>query len=199
MHRLLIVGASHGQRLYEALTTLPGYGTAFTAVNYCKRGKRFCDLEWPLSVEKSDIVIIIPFGNDLTPRANVSYCRTDRVIHLLKFVPFSSDHWEKLYSSLQKRLDSLDCKKVLIDNIYRHLCCDTHRFSGWLTYQKQLNKQLKARFSSLSCFVIDHRRLLPLSYNQSKSVLAHRKLQTDSVHFRDYRPIAEKLLKRLPC
>ena len=197
MKNLVLVGASHGERLYEALRTLPSYGTEFTAVSWCKKGKTFENLNWPHSLAENDLLICIPFGNELTPRSNTFYCKKTRICHLLRFEPYTAEYWDRLYRQLENKLHTLGGKAVIIDNIYRHVCCTSHKHPGWISYQQALNKQIRSRFSSETCRVVDHRQLLPLGFKKARSILEHRGLQYDSVHFRDYKPLAKRLLDLL--
>jgi stalled ribosome alternative rescue factor ArfA len=194
MH-IILVGASHGWRLFRSLKRIPGYGITFTVTCLCVRGAKFADLNWPQTVKESDFLVVIPFGNDVTNRKNIKFDRETGIIHLVKFVPHEKEHWKFLFTKLQQKLSDKNCKILVIDNFYRHLCCDTHRHKGWLSYQTQINKELREQFKDSQIKVVDHRYLLSNPRICKANVLEYRKLQGDSVHFRDYSPIAENLLK----
>ncbi len=82
-------------------------------------------------------------------------------------------------------------------SFYRHLCCNAHRHKGWLSYQTKINKNIQELFENSAVKVIDHRLLLDDHRILKKNLFRYRKLQSDSVHFRDYLPIAKNLLKLL--
>jgi hypothetical protein len=141
--------------------------------------------------------VVIPFGNDLHIRRFVRFDRDLKVFHLDKFVPYPDEYWNNLFVQLQGRLAGKKCKITVINNFYRHLCCDAHRHKGWLSYQTKINKNIQELFENSSIKVIDHRLLLDDHRILKKNLSKYRKLQGDSVHFRDYLPIAKNLLKLL--
>jgi stalled ribosome alternative rescue factor ArfA len=194
MH-IILVGASHGWRLFRSLKQISGYGITFTVTCLCVRGAKFADLHWPQTVKENDFLVVIPFGNDVINRKNINFDRKTGIIHLVKFVPYEKEHWKTLFTKLQEKLSDKNCKILVIDNFYRHFCCDTHRHKGWLSYQTQVNKKLREQFKGSEIKVIDHRYLLNDPRIVKANVLEYRKLQGDSVHFRDYSPIAKNLLK----
>jgi hypothetical protein len=196
MH-IILVGASHGWRLFQALKRIPGYGVTFKVTCLCVRGARFADLFWPQTVQKDDFLVIIPFGNDVHIRRFVKYDRFRKVFHLERFVPYQKGYWDSLFSRLREKLSDKNCNKIVIDNFYRHLCCERHRHKGWLAYQSKVNKELRDQFKDTSIRVVDHRLLLPNTRNCKLNASEYRKLQGDSVHFRDYFPIAIRLLNLL--
>jgi hypothetical protein len=196
MH-IILVGASHGWRLFQALKRIPGYGITFKVTCLCVRGARFADLFWPQTVRKSDFLVVIPFGNDLHIRKFVRFDKYLKVFHLDKFVPYPDEYWNNLFAQLRGRLSDKNCKIAVINNFYRHLCCDAHRHKGWLSYQTKINKNIQKLFENSSVKVIDHRLLLDNHRILKKNPFEYRKLQCDSVHFRDYLPIARNLLKLL--
>jgi hypothetical protein len=89
MH-IILVGASHGWRLFQALKRVPGYGIIFKVTCLCVRGAWFADLFWPQTVKKDDFLVVIPFGNDLHIRRFVRFDKYSKVFHLDKFVPCST-------------------------------------------------------------------------------------------------------------
>jgi hypothetical protein len=195
MRNIILVGASHGRHLHKALKTLPGYGTEFTVNCLCESGKKFFDLKWPVKVNSTDYLVVIPFGNDLQPRSNVHF--TGGTAHLVRFQPYSNQYWENLFQGLRARLADRNCEVRIIDNFYRHLCCHLHTNPGWLSYQTTVNKEIRRNFHGDRCQVIDHRSLLPLTYKKARKIPLYKELLKDSVHFRNYRPIAERLLSIL--
>jgi hypothetical protein len=139
--------------------------------------------------------VVIPFGNDLHIRRFVRFDKDLKVFHLDKFVPYPEEYWNSLFSQLQGRLSRRNCKIAVISNFYRHLCCNAHRHKGWLSYQTKINKNIQELFENSSVKVIDHRLLLDDHRILKKNLSKYPKLQCDSVHFRDYLPIAKNLLK----
>jgi len=102
-----------------------------------------------------------------------------------------------LFAKLRERLSDKNCKIIVIDNFYRHFCCDAHKHKGWLRYQTKIKKNIQKFFKNSSVKVVDHRLLLENPRIIKRNHLEYRKLQCDSVHFRDYLPIATNLLKML--
>ena len=196
MH-IILVGASHGWRLFQALKRIPGYGVTFKVTCLCVRGARFADLFWPQTVQKDDFLVVIPFGNDVHIRRFVKYDRFQKVFHLQKFVPYPKSYWDFLFSRLHEKLSGKNCKITVIDNFYRYLCCERHRHKGWLTYQTAVNKELRSQFKNTSVHILDHRLLFDNPRLIKNSALEYRKLQGDAVHFEDYLTIAKNLLKTL--
>jgi hypothetical protein len=196
MH-IILVGASHGWRLFQALKRIPGYGRTFKVTCLCVRGARFADLFWPQTVQADDFLVVIPFGNDLHVRRFVRFDSSQKVFHLDRFIPYPDEYWNNLLSQLQGRLAGKNCKIAVINNFYRHLCCNAHRHEGWLSYQTKINKKIQDLFENTSVKVIDHRLLLDNHRILKKNLKRYRKLQCDAVHFRDYLPIAKNLLIQL--
>jgi hypothetical protein len=196
MH-IILVGASHGWRLFQALKRIPGYGISFKVTCLCVRGARFADLFWPQTVNKDDFLVVIPFGNDLHIRRFVRFDNDLKVFHLNRFVPYPDEYWNNLFDQLQARLAGRNCKIRVINNFYRHLCCNAHRHKGWLSYQTKIKIKIQDLFENTSVKVIDHRLLLDDYRILKKNLSRYRRLQCDSVHFRDYLPIAKNLLKLL--
>ena len=190
-----LVGASHGKKIAQAFKRLPGYGTVFQVRSLCESGKTFYDLKWPAleSLKETDFLVILPFGNDLIERKYIK--RIGSKIHLLNFRPRQSEYFEERYRVLQEKIDSTVARVCILTSFYRHFCCNDHFYSGWVGYQNKVNRDLTARFEGTRVRTLDHRRLIGLPYRKSKDLLEYRKLQTDSVHFSDYRPIAEGILR----
>jgi hypothetical protein len=101
MH-IILVGASHGWRLFRALKRIQGYGTIFKVTCLCVSGAKFVDLVWPKTVNKDDFLVVIPFGNDLHIRKYVKLDRYLKVFHLEKFVPYPKEHWTFCFQNCMK-------------------------------------------------------------------------------------------------
>jgi hypothetical protein len=179
------------------LKRIPGYGSTFKVTCLCVRGARFADLFWPQTVQRDDFLVVIPFGNDLHIRRFVRFDPSQKVFHLDRFVPYPDEYWNNLLAQLQGRLAGKNCKIAVINNFYRHLCCNAHRHKGWLSYQTKINKKIQDLFENTLVKVIDHRLLLDDPRILKKNLKRYRRLQGDAVHFRDYLPIAKNLLRLL--
>jgi hypothetical protein len=119
MH-IILVGASHGWRLHEALKTISGYGTTFTVTCLCVRGATFYRLQWPTSVKNDDVLVVILFGNDIQPKSHLEFDKKSRKIHLLKFIPYDKKYWDNLFNALTEKLANRNCTILMIDNFYCH-------------------------------------------------------------------------------
>ena len=198
MYTIHVVGASHGRRIGEALKKLKGYGTVFQVSFNCIGGKKFEELNWPnlKNIEENDLLIIVPFGNDLVERKYVF--KSKGIIHLKHFLPRDNKHFDRLFQLLAAKISKINCNVRILTNFYRHLCCRIHDHEGWLSYQNEVNRKIFARFhTSGKIQVVDHRSLLPLNFKKAKDTKRYRALQTDSVHFADYTVLAEKILLTL--
>ena len=197
MFTIYVVGASHGKKISRALRRLQGYGTVFQVCCLCVGGKKFYDLNWPNlnTLKETDLLLVLPFGNDLIDRNNISRDQFSK-IHLTQFQPRPNSYFEERYRVLESKLNSTVAQVRIISNFFRHFCCDTHFHPGWVGYRNRLNRDLLLRFpTTAKVKVLDHRGLLGLPYRKARNVLQYRNLQYDSVHFRDYLPIAKKILE----
>jgi len=198
MYTIHVVGASHGRRIGEALKKLKGYGTLFQVSFNCIGGKKFEELNWPnlKNIEENDLLIIVPFGNDLVERKYIF--KSKGIIHLKHFLPRDNKHFDRLFQLLAAKISKINCNVRILTNFYRHFCCRIHDHEGWLSYQNEVNRKIFARFhTSGKIQVVDHRSLLPLNFKKAKDTKRYRALQTDSVHFADYTVLAEKILRTL--
>jgi len=198
MRTIYVVGASHGVRISKALQTLPGYGTVFTVFCLCIRGKPYEELVWPEfnELRTEDILLVVPFGNNIVEKKYVSFDRVARIIHLTAFVPRSREYFNRIFDSLQKKLEQFLGHIYVVNNFYRHFCCPRHNHVNFVAYQNQINKAISDRFNSQQKVkVLDHRSLLGIPLKKARNILEYRKLQTDSVHFRSYGTIAKRILE----
>ena len=194
--KIYIIGSSHGKRLGQVLRRHKDCGTKFQVFCYSVPGKSFDNLVWPdlSKLSSTDLLIIIPFGNDLVDRKYIHRGVQDRIIHLTKFVPRTDEYFLPKYRSLSDKLEGVRANIRILGNFYRHLCCQKHIFPGWIAYQNKINRQIAEFFSGTQVQVLDHRSLLPLKFWEAKNVRLYSAQQYDSVHFRDYTTIAEKIL-----
>ena len=199
MFRIFIVGASHGKRLGKALRRHQDCGTVFQVFCYCVPGKPFYNLIWPdlSSLLPTDLLIVIPFGNDLVERRYIQKSVQDRKIHLTQFVPRTDAYFVPRYQALSEKLKVVRAKVRILNNFYRHLCCPQHKFTGWVSYQNKINKEIVRNFTTARVKVLDHRSLLGLPFWKAKVIQEYSRLQSDSVHFWDYMNIANNILLSL--
>ncbi len=137
------------------------------------------------------------FGNDLCEK----YIRIDRIpkktIHLTKFSPTAESVLQNKFLTLKTSLDELSCKVIIIDIPFRHVqCCKKHRYSGLRKHEVRANKLLK---EVLTChLVVDHRKLLGVSFKRVKRMIEYQELLSDSVHFYDryYDAMVVNIVKR---
>jgi hypothetical protein len=145
------------------------------------------------------VVIFQLFGNDLCEK--YIRIRIDRVpkktIHLTKFSPTAESVLQDKFLALKTLLNELSCKTIIIDIPFRHVkCCRKHRYSGLRKHETQANKLLKEVLTGY--LVVDHRKLLGVSFNRVKRMNEYRELLSDSVHFYDryYDAMAANIVKR---
>lgn len=199
MFTLHVVGASHANRLVPELCKLPSYNVKFKIRSYAVPSKKYEDLRWPANLThlpESDIILIIPFGNDLV---KTGVRRENGKIHLTTFVPNTDHYFSLRYRDLTDKIKSTQARFVIISNFYRHFCCPKHNHKGWLAYQNKRNKDLWANFKNLqNVKLLDHRHIVTDKVKkEAKNVDEYRKLQFDAVHFSDYKSIAERISKRV--
>ena len=203
MKTIHIIGSSHGKRLAMALERLPEYGKSYHLKNYAKGGACFKDLVWPDpdDLGSEDVLIVIPFGNDLLQKnKNCIFRGSDKILHMQKFLPTPDNEFLNLYNLLGiKLLGYLENKVFVIQNFYRHFCCEKekHHHRGWLGYQNRRNNELKKELEPFSCYVVvlDHRKLHTRSGQLIKDILMYKSKQYDGVHFRDYSVIGKNVLR----
>jgi hypothetical protein len=199
--KLFWVGSSHALRLSQAALRNKDIKNRFQNDTYVRPGATFTQLHIPWNKLKllnaQDVVIFQLFGNDLCEK----YIRIDRIpkktIHLTKFSPTDESVLQNKFLALKTLLDGLSYKIIIIDIPFRHVkCCPKHRYSGLRKHETQANKLLKEVLTSY--LVVDHRKLLGVSFNRVKRMNEYRELLSDSVHFYDkyYDAMVANIVKR---
>ena len=203
MNTLWIVGSSHGVRIGDAMKRKLLDTDNLTVQNLSKRGARYEQLNWPNpdQVSLDDILLIIPFGNNLVKRGSVKM--ENRMWHLTNYQPESETRLQILADNLEKKCLLYTCKVFIVTNFYRLFCCRLHTHPGWLVFQKKFNISLEKRFKTLNnpnIRVLDHRYLVDGTSGGKQArldVKYYITLQYDSVHFRNYNCIAGSILMEI--
>ena len=180
-------------------------GNEHTVVNLGKSGAKFNQIVWPPAskVKPGDILIILPFGNELQKQRSKV---VNRVWTIQNYDPISEAEFSNLMDKLKVKLmdypDSL-CDKYVVTNFYRCLGLPTQQVQhrGWLRLQISFNRMLKnkeaSQFFGARTFIIPHQEIVTdkaPSRKVSKSWVLYSKLQYDGIHFKDYRLIAKRIL-----
>jgi hypothetical protein len=191
----------------------PGFGEEFSVDSTCAQsGKVFKDINWPdfSKYDKKDVLIIIPFGNDIFRRNSIRIerLRKGKIIHLVKSAPTSEEHLASLCESLKKKLNGTKAEVIIVTSFFRHLfCCENlreigsgakkveHNHSGIVGIQNRKNEFIEKYFKG-DYLVLRHETLAFNTYRAGRQAREYRKKQPDAVHFSDkvYWEIAEKLL-----
>ena len=195
--KLWIVGSSHGVRLGRELEKIPDIREKYEIKNYSIRGCKYENLVFPAvdKVEKGDLLIILPFGNNII-RKGVSFYGGK--FHLTKYCPISLKEYQDLCEDLYQKTLLYSGNILIISNFYRHLCCPVHTYKGWISLQRKFNNLLKEKFAGLESIgikVLDHLRLVHayLGVRKVKQLGVYSGLQVDAVHFKDYSVIARNV------
>ena len=189
-NNLFVCGGSHAVRLAKAFEKNADILKIFTVISLAKSGQISTDISLPPRVEKGDLVFIQTFGNELFKKhISIEKLGNKKTIHLTKVHPTAPKDFSKIYGVLKKKLEPLDCKKIILDNIYRHICCCTkHKNPLIITYQRKQNKELRKFFSSTDRpdVVIDHRKFLGLNVRKLRDSVFYEKVLVDSVHLKQH-------------
>jgi hypothetical protein len=199
--KLFWIGSSHALRLSQAALRNKDIKNRFQNDTYVRPGATFTQLNIPWDKLKSlsaqDVVVFQLFGNDLCEK----YIRIDRIprktIHLTKFSPTAESVLQDKFLALKTLLNELSCKVIIIDIPFRHVkCCKKHRYSGLRKHEVRANKLLKEALTGY--LVVDHRKLLGVSFKRVKRMIEYQELLSDSVHFYDryYDAMVANIVKR---
>jgi len=216
--RVHCIGSSHAVRIAQSLLTIPGVGEEFSVDSTCAQsGKVFKDINWPdfSKYDEKDVLIIIPFGNDIFQRNSIRIERLGKgkIIHLVKSAPTSDEHLASLCESLNEKLKGTKAEIIIVTSFYRHLfCCADlrelnpktksyeHAHPGILGIQDRKNKFILSFFKGSGYLVFKHEALLFDNHLRNGRVpkIEYRKKQPDSVHFNDkiYLEIVNRLLEQ---
>jgi hypothetical protein len=143
-----------------------------------------------MSLKKDDVCIFQLFGNDLVEKhIRIRHEGHKRIFVLEKFIPVPQKKICVMYRHFKRFVEKLQCKVLIVDNIYRHLneCSNTifKEITKWWTNQNRFLKQL-FEYTGDNVKVIDHRFLLGLSQRKVKSIRFYRRLLCDDVHLEPY-------------
>jgi len=215
--RVHCIGSSHAVRIAHSLRKVPGFNTEFSVDSTCAQsGKVFKDINWPdfSKYEKKDVLIIIPFGNDIFQRNSIKIeqLRKGKIIHLVKSAPTSDEHLASLCESLNEKLKGTKAEIIIVTSFYRHLfCCADlqkinpnaesykHVHPGIVGIQDRKNKFILSFFKGSGYLVFRHESLLFDNWKRKREQkVEYRKQQPDSVHFNDkvYLKIVHQLLEQ---
>jgi len=199
-----LVGSSHAARLSRFLAhKLHEHG--FELIQFCIPGANFERLQFPDPeiLRESDILIVIPFGNDIFERNSHQIVRSNegKTIHLKKFAPTSESVLKELFKKLQQKLSLFKCRKFILDSFLKYVhCCPKHtsEFPRTIKHQQKCNKSLKRHFTGTDITVLDHLKLFVTPQRQGYINLKYYKMHmVDAVHFsaKTYEHMAAKLVK----
>ena len=196
MKTVYVIGSSHAHRIQLVLKGLPEYNTEFNILSFAKGGAKFSNLVWPdlESIDPSDVVLVFPLGNDLLKNRH-HIKKQGRIFHLERFEPVEDIVFRTCLYLLEQKLSKCRAKILVVTSFYRHFCCRNHTHQGWLGYQNLRNAQLfyiQDRVPNVT--VLNHKKLVSDRNTELRDTVRYRELQYDSVHFRDYTPIARKIL-----
>jgi hypothetical protein len=216
--RVHCIGSSHAVRIARSLAQSPGFGEEFSVDSTCAQsGKVFKDINWPdfSKYDKEDVLIIIPFGNDIFQRNSIKIERLKKgkIIHLVKSAPTSDEHLASLCESLNEKLKGTKAEVIIVTSFFRHLfCCADlrkinpkaesykHNHPGLLGIQERKNRFILSFFKGSGYLVCRQESLLFDTFSEIRRVpkVEYRKKQPDSVHFNDkvYLDIVNKLLEQ---
>jgi len=198
MKKIFLIGASHGVRLGRELEKISEIREQYEIRNFSIRGCKYENLVFPSAekVKEEDLVILIPFGNNIVKRGVSFY---EGQFHLTEYFPTSLEEYQDLCEDLYKRTLLYSCKVLIISNFYRHICCRDHLYPGWISHQRKFNTLLKDKFKGLESKVrvLDHLKLVHayLNVRKVKQLTVYRELQVDAIHFKNYKVIARNVYK----
>ena len=196
MRTVYIVGASHSVRIEEALRQLPEYNVQFNVLGFGKSGAKFSQFRWPdlESIDQGDVLLVFPLGNDLIQ--GKCHFKRNRILHLQNYEQTDDLSFRIQLNLLRSKLGKCKGKKIVVTNFYRHFCCQDHPKPGWLSYQNLRNAQLYGLLDTdPSITIVNHRKIVSDTNRELRNTVQYRALQYDSVHFKDYAPIAKGLVK----
>lgn len=205
-NNLILFGNSHAKRLFYCLNSNDKILKEYKIYNYAKPGTTFSELILPpfRLLTKNSVLIIICYGNDLFDKSFVHTTvdkKGNRIFHLTKFAPNDPRKLHESYEALGKWLKTLECKVLLLDNVYRHVCCEKHFNSKIIRFQFMQNNKQRKYFKSLklaNVIVLDHRSLLPFFQRRLMRIKFYSTLLKDAVHFKMpyYRAMSDKIVKK---
>jgi hypothetical protein len=124
--KLVIVGSSHAKRMFLHFKENEEIRREFFIFNETKSGARYSNQNMPkeflMSLKKDDVCIFQLFGNDLVEKhIKTRYEGHKRIFVLEKFVSVPQKKISHMYLDFKLFVEKLQCKVLIVDNIYRHL------------------------------------------------------------------------------
>jgi len=121
--RVHCIGSSHAVRKAQSLKKSPGFKTEFSVDSTCAQsGKVFKGINWPdfSKYDREDVLIIIPFGNDIFRRNSIKIERLGKgkIIHLVNPAPTSDEHLASLCGSLKEKLNGTKAEVIIVTSFF---------------------------------------------------------------------------------
>ena len=188
--RVIVFGGSHAGSLFKVLKNELS-SERFEVINRTVPGhtlENFTLFPKQEELRNEDYLIVFTGGNNVFKK-NIEITRDPnnqkKTIHLTECVPEDISVLEGLYNKLGEKMDSLKCKKIVIQNPFRHLhCCKSHngKFPMIIATQSAANKcliQCLQEKATICC----HLKLFEISCRTKRNSFEYAKLLPDSVHF----------------
>ena len=132
--RVFIFSSSHAAQIKQSVLTNNKIKSKYDILSETKPGAQFLDLQFPTildTFQSNDFLIIQLFGNDIMKKhTNVTRNNRVKTIHMFKFKPVEKEELLSIFEMLNKKLQTLKCKVIILDNPIQHLfCCKKHVFN----------------------------------------------------------------------
>ena len=193
---VFIFGSSHAAWLKRSVLANNKITSKYNILSEVKPGAKYLDLQFPTildTFESNDILLIQLFGNNIMKRhTNVTWYNRVKTIHMFKFEPVNKEELLNIFEILNRKLQTLKCKVIILDNPIQHLfCCRKHIFKQLFCYQVACNRLLRYYFGHHT--VINHRYLLQKQIKQKiiENMLTYFKIWFISNN------IAQKMFERI--
>jgi len=184
--RLYVIGASHANRIYQALKRIPQ--EEYSIINHTIPGAKWKNIVFPnpAEVKSSDRIIIQCLGNDLFPAEDQFWLCGSRHLHFQKINP---NILQKL-TQLKGKINRYQALIIILDLVPRLACCSVHEDRRLITEQNQVNGKLKHELTEAPNTIVLNTASLAGGINSH--------LYKDPVHYkpRIYKKIAEQLLTK---
>ena len=136
------------------------------------------------TLNESDFMIIQIMNNDLFYPGGIEKTQNPKMFHMTKFLPRPQSELQKMFEEFKTLLSKIRAKIILVDFIYRGLCCMNHKHDQIYSYQSKCNKLLKTIFRE---YYQDH---LALCFSRKvakrlKSPRHYPDILRDAVHLKD--------------
>jgi hypothetical protein len=188
--RVIVFGGSHAGSLFKVLKKELS-PECFEVINHTVPGHTLENFTlFPKQEElRNEYYLIIFTGGNNVFKKNIEITRNSnnpkKIIHLTECVPEDISVLEGLYNKLGEKMDSLKCKKIVIQNPFRHLhCCKSHngKFPMIIATQSAANKCLKQCLQEKAT-ICCHFKLFEIPCRLKRKSVKYSKLLPDKVHF----------------